>query len=273
MAIKNLLKRAAFVVACIVATVICVGCFDLGGFQNDEDYYAALGDVRLVYQNPESTDKDIKTKDYSVEDYFYNKNTGENFSYGNPDDNQSDEGKNIPQLPYLYMAIPVQKDVEIDSFALYFNGVETGSLKIAFYVVDELPNAGSFSDIKCHGDAEFVQKLDGEDNPMFDIDGNPIYQEKLDGEGNPMYDEAGNLLYERIQYTDPEAADLVGTATVHLQKEEWNSVLVDTWDGIGAISVKKSQYILLRFMNNGAYNTGEPIMAFKTTNLLLRSIG
>ena len=113
-----------------------------------------------MYQNPDADEKDIEYEDYSVEDYFYNKSTGEKFSYGNPKDEESDEGKDIPQLSYVYMAIPVEQDLRIESFARDFNATQTCSMEVFFYVVDELPNGGNFKNIWLLGEPEYQQKPD-----------------------------------------------------------------------------------------------------------------
>ena len=132
MRIKIFLKKLVSISVAAILAAALVGCFDLGDFSDEADYYAAFGDVRLVYQNPNTKEKDVEKEDYSIQDYFYNKNTGEDFAYGDPKDEDPDEGKDIPQLSYVYMAIPVQRDMRVDSVALYFNALQTCSLEVFF---------------------------------------------------------------------------------------------------------------------------------------------
>ena len=253
MVIKIFLKKLIPLIVAVVMAVTFTGCFDLGDFENEEDYYEAFGDVKLVYQDHESLIKDINTSDYSVEDYFYNANTGNDFTYGNPDDDIPDEGKDIPQLAYLYMAIPMDKSLNIDSFALFFNSTVTGGLKIEFYLVDDLPGGGGFDNVKIFGD--------------------PEYREVLDGDGKPLLDKDGKPILEPVLYDDPSADDMIAKANVYLDAGVWNSVLLEEFDGDDVVTVNESQYLLLKFVNNGGYKAEEDlVMPFRTTNLLVRAV-
>lgn len=253
MRIKIFLKKLVSIGVAAVLAVTLVGCFDLGDFSDESAYYAAFGDVRLVYQNPNATEKDIKTKDYTIKDYFYNKNTGEKFVYGDPKDEESDAGKDIPQLSYVYMAIPVKQNLHMDSMALYFNALQACSLEIFFYVVDELPNDGEFTKVKLLGD--------------------PEYQQKLDEKGNPMTDENNEPIYERIEYSDPDDSFMIAHTTVRVKNGEWVSFVMDNWSSGNVAQIRAGQYILLRFINNSGANTGEkPSVAFRVTNLLIRAV-
>ena len=253
MRIKIFLKKLISIGVVAIMAVTLVGCFDLGDFSDDATYYATFGDVRLVYQNPNATEKDIETKDYSIEDYFYNKNTGENFVYGNPKDEESDEGKDIPQLPYVYMAIPVKQDLSVDSMALYFNALQTCSLEIFFYVVDELPNGGDFTNVRLLGE--------------------PEYQQKLDENGHPMTDENNQPILDKIEYSDPDESLMVACTTTRVKNGEWVSLVMDNWNNGNIAQINAGQYLLLRFVNNGGANAGgNPSVAFRVTNLLIRAV-
>lgn len=252
MHIKILLKRAVVVCVAIIMLVTCTACFDLGDFEDEEEYYNSFGDIGFVYQNPNATEKDVLTKDYSVSDYFYNRNTGEDFTYGNPEDDEPDEGKDIPVLPYLYMVVPVEKDLTIDSLAFYFLANGAGSLRIEVYLLNELPDGGDFTNVKLFGD--------------------PERKEKLDDEGNPVLDENGNPVYEEIEYSDPDEQYLVAKGTAHVNSSEWKSFMIERWNGQEDVLVKDSQYLVLKFVNNGGYKQeSDPILSFKSTNMLVRA--
>ena len=244
MRIKIFLKMLKSISVAVISTVALAGCMDLGDFSDEEEYYDTFGDVRLVYQNPDADEKDIEYEDYSVEDYFYNKNTGEKFSYGNPKDEESDEGKDIPQLSYVYMAIPVEQDLRIESFALYFNATQTCSMEVFFYVVNELPNGGNFKNIWLLGEPEYQQKPDNN----------------------------GGTESEKIEYSDPNEDCIVAKATMQVKAGKWDALIVDDWYGNSDLEIKEDQYLLLRFINNsGANTTGNVPVAFRTTNLLIRA--
>jgi hypothetical protein len=244
MRINIFLKKLLSIGVAVIFAVALVGCFDLGDFSDESAYYESFGDVRLVYQNPNSDKKDIKSKDYSIEDYFYNKNTGENFTYGDPNDEESDEGKDIPQLSYVYMAIPIEQDLSLESLALYFNAIQTCSLEVFFYVVDDLPNGGDFKNIRLLGDPEY----------------------------QPKTGENGETIYEKIEYSDPSDDLMVAKVTMQVKTGKWDSLIVNKWNSVNSLEIKDGQYLLLRFVNNSGANTGEkPSVAFRVTNLLIRA--
>lgn len=245
MRIKIFLKKLVSISVAAIVAVTLAGCFDLGDFSDESVYYSTFGDVQMVYQNNSITaEKDIQSKDYSVKDYFYNKNTGENFTYGDPEDEFSDEGKDIPQLYYVYMAIPVRQDLRIDSFALYFNVIQTCSMEIFFYMVDELPDGGDFTNVRLLGEPEYHQKL-----------------------------ENGETIYEKIKYSDPNDDLIVAKATMRAKTGMWVSIVVDHWNDENMMEIKKGQYLLLRFVNNsGANIEGNPPVEFRVTNLLIRAV-
>jgi hypothetical protein len=244
MRIRIFLKKLISISVAIVLVSTLIGCFDLGDFNDESAYYAAFGDVRLVYQNPNATKKDIDTEDYSVKDYFYNKNTGEDFKYGDPKDDEPDEGKDIPQLNYVYMSVPLKQDLQIESVALYFNALQTCSLQVFFYKVANLPNGGSFTNIRLLGDPEYQQKQ---------------------GDNN-------ETIYEKIEYSDPDDEFMVANSTIQVKKGEWTSFVVDNWKNGKDLIINEGEYLLLRFINNSGANTGEDSpVAFRVTNLLIRA--
>ena len=258
MHIKIFLKKFVSISVAAFLTAALVGCFDLGDFKDEADYYDSFGNVSLVYENTEEKEQGvekkeyIETKEYSIKDYFYNKNTGNNFTYGDPKDEDPDKGKDIPQLPYLYMAIPVNRARDVESIALYFNATQTCSLDVFVYVVEDLPDGGDFSDIRLLEEPEFQQKHEGDE---------------------PLDDENGKPIQELIEYSDPADDLIVAKTTIHVKEGAWVPLMVETWDVGDVAKIKESQYILLRFINNGGLNDGvNPSVAFRVTNLLIRAI-
>ena len=244
MHIKIFLQKLASISVAVMLAVTLTACFDLGDFSDETDYYDTFGDVRLVYQNPDADKKDIDYKDYSVNDYFYNKNTGKDFTYGNPEDEELDDGKNIPQLSYVYMAIPVKQNLNIDALALYLNTTQTCVLEVCFYIVNELPDGGDFSTIRLLGEPEYQQKQ-----------------------------ENGETVHEKIPYSDPDHSCMVADVTVQVKEGKWDSLMIDKWNGGNTLEIKADQYLLLRFINNSGASTGENVpVSFQVTNLLIRAV-
>ena len=279
MRIKIFLKKLISISVAAILAVTLLGCFDLGDFSDEEAYYDSFGDVGLVYNSKSGeNEKDIVKKDYDIEDYFYK----DSFKA----DEETGEEKYTPQLPYVYMAIPVESDLNVESVALYFKAAQTCSLEVFFYVVDDLPD---FTNVRLLGDPEYQpetddegkpkykQKVDEHGVPMVDTDGNPIYEQKVDEDGNPMFDEVGDPIYEpilqKVEYSDPDDSFIVGKTMANLKEGKWVSLLMDTWNGGRFVEINAGQYLLLRFVNNSGANVeGNSPAQFRVTNLLIRAV-
>ena len=244
------LKKILFLILSMVLAFSISGCFDLGIFETDEDYYDTFGDVRLVYFDNDQ----VETKDYSVRDYFYNNNTVEDFVYGDPTDDEDDIGKDIPLLPYVYLAVKINKSLQLDSFSLYVQGT-TANASISVFLVNSLPDGGDFTDIKNCGDPEYSQKEDE--------DGNLVYDE----EGNPVYDES-----KPISYSDPKNESLVAQTSVSVSPY-WDSFTITTWKGgLETLEVESGQYLLFRVNNNSGMGNIQEQVSFKAINMLVRAV-
>ena len=98
------LKRivSACFVLCITAIlwVAVCGCEDLGEYESTTEYYESLDEVTLI----SATTKEAKT--YSVEDYFYNKESKEDFLVG-----EDGVYKGVEYSDYVYMAIHLGNEI------------------------------------------------------------------------------------------------------------------------------------------------------------------
>ena len=262
MRIKSFLKKLVAIGVAVIFTVTLVGCYDLGDFSDESAYYETFGEIGLVYGFRENGKKKVTVEDYDVEDYFYNKNTVEDFSYG--DDSEDDEEgalKDIPQLAYTYMVIPILRDMNLDSLVLYFNATQTCSLEIDFYLVDALPDGGKFENVKLWGDPEKPEKPEESESSEASED------ESLETSEDSSTSE------ENIGYSDPDESLRIAQATQSVKEGEWVSLLVDKWNGKNVAEIKEGQYLLLHFVNNSGAYTGEtPSVAFRVTNLLIRAL-
>ena len=235
MRIKIFLKKLISIGVAVILAVTLVGCFDLGDFSDEEAYYDSFGDIRLVYPTAEN---EVDYEDYSVSKYFYNERTGESFEY---DDLETSEVETIPKLPYAYMSIPITREMSIESLALYFNSDIAANVEVFVYLVGEadLPDGGEFTNIKLLVDPEYPQESNDEGEP--------------------------------VTYSDPDDEFIVAKSRVSMQKDNWVSFMVE-WKGENVLHVADGQYLLLRFINNGGLNTtNAPMVAFNTTNLLVRA--
>ena len=235
MRIKIFLKKLISISVAVILAVTLVACFDLGDFSDEDAYYKSFGDIRLVYATDE---KEVEHEEYSVSTYFYNENTGASFEY---DDEKTSAVESMEKLQYLYMSIPIKRDMNIESLALYFNGDKNVSVQVLVYLLSEenLPDGGDFNNIRLLGDPEYPQ-------------------EPNEGE-------------EPVTYSDPDDQFKVATTSVTTKKDQWVSFMAQ-WNGESALTVENGQYLVLRFINNGGLNTTpETAVAFNTTNLLVRA--
>ena len=66
---------------------------------------------------------------------------------------------------------------------------------------------------------------------------------------------------------------MVASNTLRVKNGEWVSLVMDNWSSGNVAEVNAGQYILLRFVNNSGANAGgNPSVAFRVTNLLIRAV-
>lgn len=235
MRIKTALKSVA-AAAVAAALAIGSGCvfYDLGDFEEEEDYYASFGNIGLIAQNETRSN-------YSVEQYFYNEKSVNDFG-----------GDIVAPDEYIYFVLPFTGTVTLESFALFAHSEKAGTVEYSLFVTDTLPSG--------------IRNYDA-----------PLLEQETDGEGNPKFDEEGNPVYKEIEYDDPTAEDAVCTGSFTLKAEEWGSFTADKWkadDGSFSRStvVQSGSYLLVRFENNSGSgkDRGLEKLSVSLTNLLVR---
>ena len=209
MTFKKIVKAfSAFCAMAILWVAICA-CEDLGAYGNEEEYCASFGDIVLI--SGTSREKD----EYSVTKYFYNKESKEDFLEG-----EDGAYKGVGYSDYVYMAIPFESNIEMDSLALYIKSQSDVSVYINVFVTDKIPS-------------EWKAISDNEIN---------------EGESTEESEE------EEKTYDDPDDETRIGSVTVHLNKEEWGSFVLERFNIDGAaqesIEIKDGQYVLLQIRNN-----------------------
>ena len=217
MTFKCIVKAyVALCMAAILAIAAC-GCEDLGAYENTEEYYSAFGDVVLI----DGSTKD--KKEYSVEKYFYNKESREGFLRG-----EDGAYKGIEHSDYVYLAIPFESTINMDTLALFIQAEKDVSVYISVFVSDKIPT--SFKAIA--------------DNQI-----------NSDSSGNSLGEETGDETQNtETVYDDPDPDTRIGEVAVHLKNGKWSSFVLDTFNINGqtqkSIQIKDGQYILLQIRNN-----------------------
>lgn len=246
---RKLLSRLALCTLAILAVAMC-GCEDLGEYADTEEYYDTFGDIVLING---TTKERINC---SVADSFYNEESRENFLEGSD--------KRVKHADYVYIAIPFESSIDMDSLALYMQSKNDATVYINVFVTDEIP-----SDWKSIADNE--SNSGGSDK------------------GTEASSEANED--ETKKYDDPSPDTRVAETTVHLKSGKWSSFVVDAFNIGGqiqkSIQIDDGQYVLLQIRNNsgvrvfdkskGIYvdeQTGLELQKAEITmtNLLVRSL-
>ena len=104
------------------------GCDDLGAYEDVEEYYNAFGDVVLISGSSKAKEE------YSVEKYFYNKESREDFLKG-----EDGAYKGVAHSDYVYMAIPFESNINMDTLALFLQSKINVTVYINVFVTDKIP--------------------------------------------------------------------------------------------------------------------------------------
>ena len=211
MTFKSIIKHCVvFCVTAILGIAVC-GCEDLGAYTDTTEYYNSFGDIVLI----EGTTRG--RYEYSVEEYFYNEDSKEDFLAG---EDGAYEG--VKHSDYVYMAIPFESNIDMDTLALYIQSKTDVTVYISVYVTDYIPsNWKSISDNKTNGETISEQKSG--DTP-------------------------------ENKYDDPDPETKIGDVALNLKKDYWDSFVLDVFSVNGraqqSIQINDGQYILLQIRNN-----------------------
>lgn len=274
----------ALCITAILWIALC-GCDDLGAYESTDEYYKAFDDIVLI----SGTTKE--KKEYSLDPYFYSKASREDFLV-----DEDGEYGGVPHDDYVYMAIPLESGIDMDTLALYLQSPNDVAVHINVYVTNEIPtNWKSIADNLTPpegsdtGSEEVLSEGDGnEDSSLEDAGGgNGSSAPENEGEGN-----GSSAPENEVEtYDDPSPETRIGEITVHLKGGEWSSFVLDDFKVSDttqkSIQITKDQYILLQFRNNSgvrefdekkqAYvdiQTGLELPQAKitVTNLLIRAL-
>ena len=117
---RKLISCVALCITAILGIAVC-GCDDLGAYENTEEYYDSFD--KIIFIGGEAGDGE----GYSVEKYFYNENSRDDFLEG--------EDRVTPD-EYMYVAVPFTKDIKMDSFAMYLQATRIVTVYMNVYLID-----------------------------------------------------------------------------------------------------------------------------------------
>ena len=218
MTFKRVIKACIALCATAILVIAVGGCDDLGVYGDTTEYYSAFDDIVLIGGTSREEDS------YSVEDYFYNEDSRENFLSG-----EGGTYEGVEHSDYVYMAIPFESDIEMDSLALYIQSENDVSVYINFFVTEEIPSEWkSLADLASeNGESE---------------------------EGSTENESGEETEEEKKVYDDPDPQTRIGETTVHLKAGNWNSFVLDQFEIDGetqkSVDIKDGQYLLLQIRNN-----------------------
>lgn len=217
MRFKCILKASVAICMTAIFLIAACGCEDLGAYENTDEYYNSFGDIALI----DGTTRE-KTE-YSVENYFYNKESREDFLRG-----EDGAYKGVEHSDYVYMAIPFKSNIDMDTLALFIQSKTDVTVYISVFVSDKIPSAW-----KAIADNEVPQNSTGDASA-----------EEAEVESSDI---------EKV-YDDPDPDTRIGDVTVHLKQGKWNSFVLDVFkiNGVSqkSIQINNGQYILLQIRNN-----------------------
>ena len=245
-------KLTAFLAACITAIlwIALCGCEDLGAYESTEDYYASFGEV--VFLGGAAKDG----KSYSVKDYFYNEKSREDFL---TDENGVYSG--VEHSDYVYVAIPLNKDIKMDSLAMYLQAKEDVTLYVNVYITDTIPKNWKKTEEIDAGGEESAKESDEAFEYISDV--SLAASEEGGTEDVPTYD-------------DPALETRVAEIAVYLKGGVWDSFTVNSFkvnnSQQSSIQLTAGQYILLQIRNNSGvrdYNAASGTYVDPQTGLVL----
>ena len=206
-------SRLALCITAILVIALC-GCDDLGEYADVENYCDSFDDIIVIDGVSKETDS------YSVSEYFYNKESRENFLVG-----EDGVYEGLPPANYVYVAIPFTNNIEVDSVALYIQSQNDAMVYISAFVTDKIPS--SWQAIA--------------DNETNEEESASVSDSTSDEENSPQYD-------------DPDPTTRVADVSVRLQKGKWSSFLIDYFKVNGtsqkSMKINDGQYLLLQIRNN-----------------------
>ena len=158
--------------------------------------------------------------------------------------------------------IPFNKDIEMDSLAMYMQAKTDVTVYINVYVInkDQIP--------------ENWKKIEESDIP--DAQSESMSEETFEDISEETAEESTENDTNGQEYDDPDIESRIGEVTVYLGAGKWNSFTLDSFkinDNVEkSIYVEDGQYILLQIRNNSGvrvFDEDKKLYVDKQTGLVL----
>ena len=225
---RKIVACVAICITAILGIAVC-GCDDLGAYEDTKEYYDSFGDIVFLGG---AAGNGIE---YSVEEFFYNEKSREDFLV-----NENGEYVGVEQSDYVYVAIPFNKDIQMDSLAMYMQAKNDVVVYINAYVIDIDDIPENWKKIE-----ESVTVTDESDS---------VSEETFENKSEETADESTDKDTDGQEYDDPDPETRIGEITLHLKGGKWSSFTLDSFkinDKFEqSIHVEDGQCILLQIRNN-----------------------
>ena len=216
----------------LLSSLSLCGCgVDLGVFENEDGYqslYESFGEVESLYDGGKHT--------YKIEDSLFNNETVDEFKC------------EVDEEQYLYIILPFEKQLQIESIVLFFYSEETVNFDISTFYFQ--------------GEDLAPKKIKYLSSP----------------ETEPEYDDDDNYIGEKpIIYDDPGKEESMTYSTMSLIREEWDSIVFGEFKQAGysdgLLHTGEDALLYIRIENNSGFNkdTMSPV-SLKFLNLMIRGV-
>lgn len=213
-------------------------CFDLGTFEEDgshKGYYSSFGTVEGMFDGGE--------REYDIEDSLFSDYTVNNMGWKDEDDEVKDE-------EYLYIVLPFECEMKIESIALFVKSDIKTTLEINSFYYESESLAPAKIKYKSSPDTEIIEDTDE--------DGNPIEREV------------------EIEYDDSMPEESIADAICETVSNEWSSFILGNFNqqgyGDGFLHTGKGGMIYVRINQNSGLFRDKETCSFKFINLLVRAV-
>ena len=229
-------KKYLFSIVLILALIVfSTGCAtDLGTFSEDndyEEYYESFGDVVGLFDGGELS--------YDVKDSLFNATAVTDLNWEDDDDA-------VQVKEYVYIVIPFEKEMTLESIALYVKADKDCRVYIsAFYFQDDTVTPKK------------IKYLSSPDTETVEVDGQQVEVE--------------------IEYDDPVKADRISSAEMSLTKDEWGSFILSNFTQLGQsdgnLHTQEDGLLYIRVENNSGFSVSTlPSCPITFINLLVRKL-
>lgn len=132
-------KIKGLAVIALLIVLLLSGCYDLGSFDNDEQYYKSFSDV-TIYEK-------FKATTYKFSD-FYSKESINDFH------------SVLTEAPYQALTFQAKRDMRIEDFYIYFASSEKSQISMDLYITDNALSIKKDSDEEKKDEKEEFNPID-----------------------------------------------------------------------------------------------------------------